>query len=215
MRVKANGPIVLRAPRALFWETLCGTSQQNYTVPIPFCSVSRTDRLKNASENSTLTLGSSKTHLPRVLREPRKEIERLCGNSSKTANEPRLLCSCSPTDCSAPSGNSCRGRTDGRECMTPTDSETKPSGGRVTPPSRWQTMIGKPRFPLPLYQRTTRNANGEVQVTMWGPCAVHAIRWIVVLILGIGLIWKGATAPVVTETLLKFLATLKWSDRAR
>jgi hypothetical protein len=59
----------------------------------------------------------------------------------------------------------------------------------------------------PLYRRTKTKPNGETQETVWGPSAVKAMQWIVVLILGVA--WavstKAGIAPGPLETLLRWI----------
>jgi hypothetical protein len=82
------------------------------------------------------------------------------------------------------------------------------NGGAASLPL-WRKLAGQPAVVLPLYQRTRTKKNGEIENTMWGPSAVQAIRWLVVLILGGLLIWKAASIPGAAETLLRWLGRLR------
>jgi hypothetical protein len=89
------------------------------------------------------------------------------------------------------------------------ESRAAPVNGGAASLPLWRKLAGQPGVVLPLYQRTRTKKNGEVEDTMWGPSAVQAIRWLVVLILGGLLIWKAASIPGAAETLLKWLGSLK------
>jgi hypothetical protein len=92
--------------------------------------------------------------------------------------------------------------------LAPPESPPAPANG-AGPLPLWRRPAGQPAAVLPLYQRTRTKRNGEVEDTMWGPAAVQALRWLVVLILGGLLIWKAASIPGAAETLLKWLGTLR------
>jgi hypothetical protein len=68
----------------------------------------------------------------------------------------------------------------------------------------WRKLIGQPGITLPLYQHITTRP-GSVRETTVGACAVQIVRWIVVLILGIVLIWKGGD----TNGFWKWITALK------
>jgi hypothetical protein len=91
----------------------------------------------------------------------------------------------------------------------PEAKESPPPPAVAPCPPYWRKIIGQPGVPLPLFHRTWTKPNGEGGEIMWGPAAVHAIRWIVVLILGAFAILKSGSGSELTETVLKWLASLR------
>jgi hypothetical protein len=94
-----------------------------------------------------------------------------------------------------------------RDAVGPQDVPPPPPQSVATAanPPFWRKIAGQPSVQLPLYRRTRTMPNGAIEETMWGPSAVQAIRWLVVLILGAIAIWKGGDASGAKEALLKWL----------
>jgi hypothetical protein len=77
------------------------------------------------------------------------------------------------------------------------------------PPNLPSERESRPGVPLPLYQHTTTRANGDHEERTFGPAVVQCIRWLVVLILGIVMIWKSPSTSNIVGPFLKWLAALK------
>jgi hypothetical protein len=82
----------------------------------------------------------------------------------------------------------------------PPPAKSASSGNRPT--SWWLRLFGRPGIQLPLFHRTRKRPNGDVEETMWGPSAVQAIRWMVVLVLGLILILKN---PALADALIRWI----------
>jgi hypothetical protein len=102
----------------------------------------------------------------------------------------------------------------------PIESDVPQVTATASPPERemlpvapvtpfWRKILGQPGIPLPLFHRTKTNKDGVTEEIMWGPAAVHAIRWIVTLVLGALLIWKAGNTAGAMDMVLKWLAGLR------
>jgi hypothetical protein len=70
------------------------------------------------------------------------------------------------------------------------------------PRPTWRKLLGQPMSPHPFFESTT---NGAERKILLGPSVVLAIKWIVILILGILLIFKdgSSAAPLLKWLFLK------------